>query len=210
MKAFHHPTELALFAMVIAGPAGAQVATHSFGVDQAIERWSKEKGVVVTKEVRERLARDSAVKFVTGAPEAGFKTSDAWQLGSVIAGGGTVKSSPGGEWGRLEGRSSAGDVVASVWMSDPRQHDFLRGTTGVEKISSLLTTYPTLHLVVQPVPPRDYSVKINGQAYSATEKALYGVAPGSVRVRIERDGKPPCEWSGMVSEGQAQTIACKL
>jgi hypothetical protein len=72
----------------------------------------------------------------------------------------------------------------------------------------VLSKLPTIQLVVQPGPPGDYSITINGAPYPATEKGLYCLAPGSVAIRIERAGKPPCNWSGTLSNGQSQKVAC--
>jgi hypothetical protein len=218
---FRHAVRLmVLFAIVVvAGQARAQMVSHtSSSVDEAIDKWSKENGVIVTKDVRDQLARNSAIKFVTGAPEVGLKTIDAWQLGGVIADGGTVEYTSRGKTVLLKGKSGAGNVVAyaSALPSQPDRpaagwSDFLSSLVDYVKIGEFLQTYPRLHLVVQPVPPRDYSVKINGRTYQPTEAALYGVVAGAiVRVRIERAGKPPCEWTGTVSDGQVQNIPCTL
>jgi len=220
MKPFRHATKLlALLAIVIAGHARAQLVSHSSSsVNEAINKWSREKGVVVTKDVRDQLARNSAIKFITGASEVGLKTVDAWQLGGVIADGGTVESTSGGKTVMLKGKSGTGKFVAYASALPPRPDApqqsagrtvgyFLENLVDAAKIGDLLQTFPQLHIVVQPVPPRDYSVKINGRTYAATEVALYGVVAGAiVMVRIERAGKPPCDWSG----GQVQTVSCTL
>jgi hypothetical protein len=219
MKPFDCAAELlALSSVVIAGSASAQLVTHSSSsVNEAIDKWSREKGVVVTKEVRDELARTLAFKFVTGAPEVGLRTADAWHLGGVIADGGTVEST---STGFVRGRSRNGTVTtyASVRPYRPESTqqasalgDFLSRLVDVTGIGQVLQKFPQIHIVVQPVPPRDYSVKINGRIYDATERALYGVAAGAiVMVRIERVGKPACDWSGRVSEDQVQTVTCAL
>jgi hypothetical protein len=155
---------------------------------------------------------------VTDAPDVGIKSDDAWQLGRAIAAGGVVESTTRGKTWVFKGKNGSGSVVAYANAIPPPQptaertvSNFLLHLVDYAKIGGLLQRYPQLHLLVEPVPPRDYSVKINGRAYDATEKALYGVASGVViMVRIERSGKVPCEWSGTVSEGQVQTIPCTL
>jgi len=72
----------------------------------------------------------------------------------------------------------------------------------------LLDKLPILHFVVQPVPPRDYSVKIKDHNYGAIEKIC--VNTGSISVRIERAGKPTCDWVGTLSEGDEQTVTCNF
>jgi hypothetical protein len=73
-----------------------------------------------------------------------------------------------------------------------------------------LQKYPMIRLIVNPAPPRDYSVSINHQDCKATEKGLYKVLPGLTRVRVERSGKAPCEWSGRLLQGDSQEILCNL
>jgi hypothetical protein len=208
---------LALLTIVIAEITVAQAQTvSSTSVNAAINRWSKEKGVVVTMEVRKQVAGDLAFEFTTNAREkAGLETVEAWHLGGAIADGGAIEYRNSGNSPRLRGKDAAGKVVFS--SSAPARSggnsawDWVLHIVDYTKIGSLLQKYPQVHLVVQPVPPRDYSVKINGSTYDATEPSLYGVAAGvTIMVRVERSGKPPCEWSGIVSDGQVQMVDCTL
>jgi hypothetical protein len=241
MKPFRHATELlAVIPIIIASHAGAQSVNSPSTVNAAIDRWSREKGVVVTKDVREQLARNLAIEFATGGPEIGLDPADAWRLGGAIAAGGTVESTSKGKAVVMTGRSGSGKFVASARRSPLDEselapdfseyhvaHENWGGANSVFKsrsqilvglgtvfnflnIGKILQIYPQLHLAVQPVPPRDYSVKINGGIYEATEMALYGVSPDVlIMVRIERAGKA-CEWSGLVSTGHVVEVKCTL
>ncbi len=73
-------------------------------------------------------------------------------------------------------------------------------------ITSLLQKYPIISLVVRPVPPMDYIVRINGEAYPATSKSQYAVSPGHVALKIERSGQKPCEWNEDVDKNE--TVTC--
>jgi hypothetical protein len=75
------------------------------------------------------------------------------------------------------------------------------------RVNSFLERFPTIRIVVQPTPPRDYSVSINGEDCPATEKSLYKVPAGVIEVRVERPGKPPCVWSGPVFSGQKEVAS---
>src|SRR5271169_636623 len=123
MKLCRRATELlVLCTIVITGHASAQSMTRSsLSVNEAIDGWSREKEVVVTKDVRDQLARDLAFKFVSGAPEVGLRTLDAWHLGGVIADGGTVEAISRGKSVFVRGRSSTGNVTtyASALPSHP-------------------------------------------------------------------------------------------
>lgn len=134
---------LALFVGVIAEPAYADPSdAYRQRVNREIDSWSREKRVVVAKEVRESLAH----------PYWGYS------------------------------------ALPSTW-------------TVLEKL-------PILRITVQPVPPRDYSVKIKDHDYGAIEKIC--VRAGSISLRIERAGKPACHWAGTLSEGDEQTVACNF
>lgn len=77
-------------------------------------------------------------------------------------------------------------------------------------LSGWLARFPTIRLIVQPAPPRDYSVSINGEDCPTTERGLYKVPFGSVEVRVERAGKPPCVWSGRLTDGRTQEVPCNF
>jgi hypothetical protein len=89
-----------------------------------------------------------------------------------------------------------------------------RSRTTTEKaersILSWIARFPVIRIVVQPTPPRDYSVEINGEDCPPTEKGLYKVPIGKVVVRIVREGKPPCVWSGQLTDGGKQEVACNF
>jgi hypothetical protein len=82
-------------------------------------------------------------------------------------------------------------------------------TNPFERLMAFLETFPTIRIVVQPAPPRDYSVVINGEECPATEQGVYKVPGGWVDVRVERPGKPPCVWKGPLLKGK-QEVACQL
>ena len=73
-----------------------------------------------------------------------------------------------------------------------------------------LEKFPTIRLIVQPAPPRDYSVAINGEECPATERSLYKVPYGAVEVRVVRSGKPPCVWTGRLMDGRTQEVPCNF
>jgi hypothetical protein len=210
-------TSLTLFAIVICDTAIAQTQTiSSSSVNEAVDRWSKEKGIVITSEVRRKLAADLAFEFTTNAQQAGVSTVEAWQLGGAIASGGTVEYSTGKNSQTLRGKERTGKIIFSADAPRPRitgnsMGEWVLHLTDFFKISSLLQKYPKVHLIVNPVPPRDYSVKINGSTYEATEQSLYGVVSGTfTSIRVERLGKPPCLWAGVVSADDEVQIDCTL
>lgn len=95
--------------------------------------------------------------------------------------------------------------VRSVPLT-PNQDAFI----DVDHLRPKIQTYPVVKLVVVPVPPRDYSIRINKREQSASEAASYRVPKGQVEVIVERAGKPPCVWKGPLLPGQVKTINCPL
>lgn len=216
-------SSLIAFGAFVSNQTFAQVTSSTGSIDADIDKWSRERGVIVTSDVREQISRNLAFRFATDAPKVGLSTADAWHLGGAIADGGRVSVESRGSANNvavLTGMSRTGATIASARINieppdqgghQPSRRSFWEGLGDYFKVGEILQTYPQLHLVVQPVPPRDYSVTINGQTYDATDMGLYGVVPGAtITVRVERPGKQPCDWSGQVMGGQVQTIACTL
>lgn len=170
----------------IAAPINAETAALDDGqsVDEVIAHWAKENDLVVTKGARESV---KSIIFNTNTYKKPSITIYPYPSDPEVIGSEAPREK------KVGGRSYDPKWVASR-----------------DSIPSILTRYPTVILAVQPVPPRDYSVRINGEELPVSEKAVYCVAPGSVTVRIERKGKPPCDWKGSVSEGQNQLILCTL
>lgn len=80
-------------------------------------------------------------------------------------------------------------------------------------LGSLLTVlqqFAAVQLAVTPAPPRDYTVKINGEDVQATEQGLYRVSPGNVTVIVTRAAKRPCNWRGQIGAGKQQVVSCAL
>jgi len=149
---------------------------ESYDLRQALESWSSEHKVVVTKSMQKALE---------------------WELSSTFTSNGL--------WGE---RLASADSTAENQRKDREsQRDY--SWEQRRKVWSILGKYPTLHLVIEPVPPRDYSIEINGAIYPVTDASMYGVAPGSVKVRVYREGKSPCIWSG-VATAPTQTVNCKF
>jgi hypothetical protein len=70
--------------------------------------------------------------------------------------------------------------------------------------------FPTIRLVVEPTPPRDYIVSINGEDCPPTERGLYKVPIGATNVRVERSGRAPCLWSGTLVDSRTQEVLCNF
>jgi hypothetical protein len=70
--------------------------------------------------------------------------------------------------------------------------------------------FPIIRVIVEPTPPRDYTITVNGEDCTSHNKDAFKVPAGVAEVRVERLGKPPCVWSGHVTSGRTQEVACNL
>src|SRR5262245_34351879 len=78
------------------------------------------------------------------------------------------------------------------------------------QVGFYIRTYPRVQLDIQPVPPRDYKVLINGEQCPATMESQYAIRSGKVSVVVTRDPKPPCRWEGMLTSGAVQVVTCRF
>ncbi len=175
----------------VGGTSHAQTSAQTAGpgspeasaVANELQGWSKRTGVILT---------ETASAYIhNAATAAGGSTTTTVTGGSI--GGGPVGAVVGGV------QSSTGVVTGGLI---PRLN--------LNVIGPALEALPTVKIVVKPVPPRDFEVNINGKNYPATEKALYGVAPGTVAVTVTRKGRRPCVWNGTVVSGAEQEVSCRL
>jgi hypothetical protein len=173
-------------------------------MDREINAWADQKGVVVTKTARDELGQ-ALVGFVKiNAPAVGFGASEINSLErSARESSMTLQDSTSPIARYVVVSPNASTVPVNAF-----QTQFVFALFGL--VTPTLERFPNIRLVVQPVPPRDYTVHINGQRYEATERGLYGVAPGRVGVRVIRETKPPCAWEGMVLRDSEQLVSCNF
>ena len=80
----------------------------------------------------------------------------------------------------------------------------------IKAVSMRLERMPRVKVVVEPVPPRDYVIQINGEEVPVTERGEYGVDPGLVKVKVTRTGKADCQWEGELNHGDEHPLNCKM
>jgi hypothetical protein len=158
-----------------------------------------------TESAKKYLKQKLAADFEAEAPKAGFPPdltksfANAIQYGQVnrVSGGahGFVVAAPNG---------------AFIPDAPSPQTNFIYSFIKPEKMNFYLQKFSTIKLEVQPAPPRDYSVVINGEKCPATDEGIYKVLPGNADVNVTRPAIAPCIWHGPVTEGQIQVVNCKL
>lgn len=82
-------------------------------------------------------------------------------------------------------------------------------TSSTTEYMAAIYRLPTVHVIVSPVPPRDYVVGINGKDYEASEESKYGFSPGTrVELIVKRGSMPPCVHKLVVTKDE--TVRCEL
>jgi hypothetical protein len=180
-------------------------------LDAVIEEWQTKTGIVVTQAARKRIAEEinERAAFIVATPMTTGRVDRAspGRVASDSAAATTGSATAGGS----AGTGAAGQSTSNTTVAASRFEEARRALVGFEVLAPRLRRFPNVRVSVQPTPPRDYIVEINGDRYEATEQGLYGIVPNApVSVRVIREGKPPCAWQGAVREGTEQTIKCQL
>jgi hypothetical protein len=172
----------------------------------------QEAGVYMTPTAERNLRRQIADDFGKGAQQVGFTPEQTFSFGNAIAFGAKIRSVP-----QADGRPGFYDVepnlapfpYARIPANTPLV-SYLLSFTSKERLSMYLQKFSTIKISVEPAPPRDYRVVINGDDCPATEKSEYKVMPGQSTVKVTRSPKPTCEWTGPIAAGATQLVPCRL
>ena len=182
-----------------------------FGIDATIQKWQQDSRDYVTPAARRSLARtltlDGNIGTIVGnGYYAELKRDDKSWLKEVFGAldSSVKKDLPHPIEACVQSATNPTTCENRTVPTDHLQASF----TGFSFF--LLQSYPTVHVVVDPVPPRDYKVSINGDDCPPTEKGVYKVPSGNVQVSVTRPNKTPCSWTGNLSDGREQLIQCSL
>jgi hypothetical protein len=168
--------------------------------------------VYLTQPVKKLLANEMANKISILGPQVGFSDSDTTIIASGIRNGDL----------RIESNKVAGpaspDTISfyamtsksRVRLENSEQLVAVANSVAFTSYAGFLQQFGTVRLVVQPVPPRDYKVIINGEVCPATKLSLYKVLPGAAAVEVNRIGKTSCSWVGQIPSGGEQVVECKF
>jgi hypothetical protein len=173
-------------------------------VDDFISNWSNATGIIVTRSARQTLTEVLAAELGSRAVKLGLNTSDVTRLRKAFVMNRTVEVSGFGNTGKI----SSGDVSVSLSRSD--QITELNASFSTLSLIKPLRELATIRILVTPIPPRDYRVRINNENLEPTEYSKYAVAAGDVQVLVTRTGKPDCAWQQTVPKGAEREISCSL
>jgi hypothetical protein len=165
---------------------------------------SSNDGVVVTSAARQAVLTEVAEGFGAEAIAAGFDPADVSTFSQAILKEGYITTVPGG----LIGQWDSGKV--EIPLKGPAQYQAIENTLSPKAVFMQIRHRPIVKIVVNPVPPRDYVVEINGVREKTTELSAYRVDAGKVAVRVTRANKPPCTWEDELTFGEEKEIPCDL
>jgi hypothetical protein len=174
-----------------------------------LERELQKSGVYMTAAATNQFRQLVAADFVQGAEKAGFTRDQSFKFANSIVIG-NIRAVPGGSAGFYVADDGRSNGPASIPANATSLVNYLLSFASAEKVGVYLQKFSTIKIEVQPAPPRDYKIVINGEACPATEKSEYKVMPGESSVNVSRPAIPTCEWKGPIAAGQTQVIPCKL
>jgi hypothetical protein len=161
---------------------------------QPVEEWARQTGEYVPLVVRQEYAKMLSY-------QAAIMASDL-ERGGLLDQRHAI--------GKAQGKVAEGQVTAArpspleiTVMITQQMTRLARDQPGL-----WLQHFPTIRVIVQPTPPKDFLLTINGEQCPATEKAIYRVPAGAVTIRVWREGGAPCEKTYNTVQGQVYEVQC--
>jgi hypothetical protein len=175
-------------------------------VDNAFQRLGGYYTTSANRYLRQQIAAD----FTAGAATAGFSPAqtrsfaDAIQSGQLQA----FVLYPAGLPPAPRGVVSSPGATISYFSP---QADFIFSFLYLPRLGVYVQSLSIIKLQVEPVPPRDYQVVINGETINQPpDESIYKVLPGNAAVSVTRAAIAPCIWHGPLTAGETQVVTCKL
>ncbi|WP_457298986.1 hypothetical protein [Phyllobacterium sp. P5_D12] len=171
----------------------------------SIDAWSKQTGIVVTDTGKTWVLERIANKFQGEAKTAGFDPVLVDKFSMAMNGTGQVAISD-----RTLVAITGGGMKVDLNIENPAQLAMANRLADFRFVSFPLEIAPLIKIKVEPIPPRDYVVFINGQKMPDSEKNEYKPRPGHVSVRVTRPTKHDCIWEAELEEKDVKEIPCKM
>ena len=193
--------------LLLSTVGGSQVAgAQEIDGTEALRAWERETGVYVTKAAKDRFPSYQASTFADSAPAYGFQNPE--KIAAAMSRGSKLQIEPSNTFGKQKVLTD--DIGQRSLIGDERQYAYVLSLFSFPTVASFLEKFATIRLSVQPVPPRDYKVVINGEDCPATEKGEYRVLPGSATINVTRVSKPACTWKGEIPAGKEHLVSCQF
>jgi hypothetical protein len=201
MKAYRYLLTGSVFFALFSGQSAI---AQELNYNEVIGKWASDNDVVITAEGKKWVVDSLAKSFKEDAIDAGYTAVDAKKFSEAIADYGMVKAKAG----TLVAETASSEIGLAI--STPKGVAFANKVVTVEYAIFQITRAPTIKLTVEPVPPRDYVVELNGKLVESTVRGEYKPAPGPTTFRAKRTNKEDCVWGGVLADGQVQPVSCQL
>jgi len=181
--------------------SGSPASSQEVYFEQSIDEWRIASGVSVTDAGQKAALQAVAASFSEDAIAAGVDPLMAAKFSEAILGKGVI--------------GGTADGMFAKWAKGSSELKFQTADAKIRALnSSFLVTQlerlPRVVFYVEPVPPKDFVIEINGEVAELTDRLEYAVDPGWVNVRVTRNLKPDCSWAGELKPGAMQAVNCKM
>ncbi|MER9091520.1 hypothetical protein NKI34_10380 [Mesorhizobium sp. M0700] len=198
-------TKAALFAtMAFALVSGASAQDTNW--DAIIAEWADQRGELVTPAAQKAALKAFSDDFMAKASVLRIAPDATANIAKAMTGDGYVTVKPHG----VVVVAFGSDGERTFTFTEPGQFDAVVKALEPKLLFAQLVEFPLVKVLVDPVPPVDYIVEINGERVQAREKGEYRVDIGETTVRVTRPPHPDCSWKGTLPAGAEQEVACKL
>ena len=183
----------------------AQEIDFEVELNNVITQWSADNGVVVTAGGAQTALKAVAVKVEQNAHAVGVDPSEVAKFKMAIEQGGNVSAAPFG----MIGKWDTGETALKLKGLD--QYAAVTDPLRPKYVFMQLYDLPTLTVLVEPVPPLDFEIEINGRRLrEINPNGAYAIEAGEVDLLVTRATRPDCKWKGHLKTGEKRSIKCKM
>ncbi|ESZ21397.1 hypothetical protein [Mesorhizobium sp. L48C026A00] len=172
--------------------------------DTIVSKWADERGEIVTPAARVAALKAFSDLFIARAFTLQMPPDATANIAKVISGAGYVAVLPDKV---VVGSGENRQIFA---LSGQAQADAVAKALEPDLLFAQLVEFPLVTVHVDPAPPVDYTVEINGERVQAREKGVYRVDIGEIAVRVTRAPHPDCLWKGTLKARDKQQVDCQL
>ncbi|MDE5457639.1 hypothetical protein GWE18_33470 [Bradyrhizobium sp. CSA112] len=194
-------------ALIFCGIKAASAQSIEQRLHQVTEEWTEQTGIYVPGAVRQEYIRGISAQIASIIPPPAILPLPQQQQQNPVW---TTPGTYGPQGGTQQADILAGHPTQPLGPNNAatfREHAISQLAT-VQTVGLWLQRFPTIRVIVQPTPPREFLLTINGEPCPATEKAIYRVPAGAVTVRVWRQGSSTYEKTYNAVAGQVYDVQC--
>lgn len=191
------------FTVIFGTPVLSQQA-DKLSLVSLVEEWSQDTGVVVTAAGKTTAMKLALLDFGNIAMTEGVEVATVDKLAGIMILGGSITTEAGGKYGYWT------DGNVKLPISSPNEYQAILAAFSEASVSKLLRKRPRIKITVEPIPPIDYVILINGNLERTTEQGEYLVDEGLTQVLVHRGEREDCTWEGTLAEGDVKLVHCQM